>query len=235
MSENYCGRPRSAEERCSGCAFRSTASVGFWFFLSKKDGLHFEEQKELHFSHKTKRYMLEFQHSRVLISHNSHKATVVSPPLHITICSVLSIWNSAAVWVIALQSLLLLNYKLEGWLQNWGITADWTAEFASQYVLNADLSSCVSFCVCACVLSGRAQRFLCFMGPLLRWSTTTSTMLLWSCKARCAVFLSLLQCTLCSFHVFVHVLNCVWRLCNNRESFWTPHTDTTDVPFTLEV
>lgn len=82
-------------------------------FLSKKDGLHFEEQKELHFSHKTKRYMLEFQHSRVLISHNSHKATVVYPPLHITICSVLSIWNSAAVCVIALQSLLLLNYKLE--------------------------------------------------------------------------------------------------------------------------
>lgn len=105
---------------------------------------------------------------------------------------VLSSWNSAAVWVIALQSLLFLSYKFESWLQNWGISA----EFVSQYVLNADLSSCWSPCMCLCVcVSGRAQRFLCFMGPLLHWSTTTSTMLLWSCRARCAMFRCLLQCS----------------------------------------
>lgn len=78
---------------------------------------------------------------------------------------VLSSWNSAAVWVIALQSLLLLSYKFESWLQNCGITA----QFVSQYVLNADLSSCWSLCMCLCVCQDGLSAFaalwdLCYTG-----------------------------------------------------------------------
>lgn len=106
-------------QKFTAAAFSQGAMKWRWlhallFSFDKKDGLHFKEQKELHFSHMTTtRYTLELQHSYVLISHSSHKATLVfflPPPAHYNL---LSISNSTAVWVIALQSLLLLNYKLE--------------------------------------------------------------------------------------------------------------------------
>lgn len=72
--------------------------VFFCFFLCKRKMMGFisKEQKELHFSHvATIRCKLEQQHSYVLISHSSHKATCCLvclfffPQLflHITICS----------------------------------------------------------------------------------------------------------------------------------------------------
>lgn len=90
------------------------------------------------------------------------------------------------------------------------VRKSYQTQSVSLHVLNPDyvIPRFWSQYACACVcLAGRAQLSLCFMGPLLHWNTTTSTMLSWSCRARWAMFLYLLQC---SYHKwFANVYLCM--------------------------
>lgn len=117
--------------------------------------------------------------------------------------SMLNGWISTAVKVIALQFLLLLSHKLVTVQSELMRELQQTQQqtFISQNLLNADYF--IPLCVFVCV-SGRAQPSLCFMGPLLLWSTTTSTMLLWSCRARCIMFQlsAAVQLPWCSANVY---------------------------------
>lgn len=192
MSEIYCGRPRPAEERCSVAVPSDQLHLLlFCFFLSKKDGLHFEEQKELHFSHKTKRYMLEFQRSRVLISHNSHKATVVSAPP----CTL----QSAQCWAfgIQLQFGLLLSSLSYYWTISWRADCK-IGELQRRLNSRVCLSVCVEcwfvllrilLCVCVCVVrTGSALSLLYGTSATLEHHHFNHAVMILQSEVRCVSF-----------------------------------------------